>query len=144
MFFKKKRLERSPEPQIQIDLTRTYPSMSNFKGTKRLHVTVYGDIEHGMENAASLLGEADHFDSPGTDITLTSFRYHSGTGIKIAVDGHHVGVCWGSNENERSKEYKAAYKGTIEGLFVRIERELVLEDPSVGFKPRPKVSLYVK
>ena len=122
MFFKKKRPE--PAPQIRVDLIHTYPSMKHFKGTKRLIVSVYGDTEQGEEHVAALLGDSDRFDSPGTDITLTSFRHSDGTGIKVAVDGQHIGVCWGpAKQNERSPEYHAAYTGAIDGVFVRIERE---------------------
>lgn len=124
MFFKKKRPEPVPEPQIRVDLVHTYRSMDRFKGTKRLIISVYGDREQGEEHVATLLGDANQFDSPGTDITLTSFRHSDGSGIKVAVDGQHIGVCWGpAKQNERSPEYHAAYTGAIDGVFVRIERE---------------------
>ena len=135
MLFKKKQPKPDPAPQIIVDLERTYPSLSRFKGTKKLYVTVYGDQEHGMENAAALLGDADHCDSPGKEITLTSFRHSSGSGIKVAINSSHVGIVWDNNsQNDRSQAYAAAYTGKNDGVFVRIEPD----------GDRPKVSLFVK
>ena len=120
--------KRSPEPSpgITVVSERTYPSLRRFKGTKRLHVTTYGDIENGAENAMQLLGDAERIDCTSSEITLTSFRHGSGTGIKVSVDGVHIGVVWDTYYDDgRDPVYSAAYSGKIDGVFVRIERENV-------------------
>lgn len=145
MLFKKKQPKPDPAPQIIVDLERTYPSLHRFKGSKRLTISAYGDPEHGMENAAALLGDADHYDSPGTEIKLTSFRHDSGSGIKVAVDGSHIGVIWDHNSKDaRAEAYAAAYSGNNSGVFVRIERENVFDNESNQFVSRPRSYLFVK
>ena len=129
LFSRKK--HQDPAPGIIIDAKRSYSSLKRFKGTKRLNVSYYKDPENGEKNASRLLGDADQVDCTSSEITLTSFRHGSGSGIKVAVDGAHIGVVWDTYYDDgRSPVYAAAYSGSIEGVFVRIERE--------------KVSLFVK
>ena len=120
IFSRKK--NRSASPAVSVDLQRSYISLNRFNGTKRLGVSNYQDPENGEENAKKLLGDNEHFDCTSSEITLTSFRHESGSGIKVAVDGAHVGVVWDTYyDNGRDPIYAAAYSGRIEGVFVRIE-----------------------
>lgn len=138
IFSKIKKRCPEPSPGVVVDAERSYQSLKRFKGTKRLIVTTYGDIEKGMENAVQLLGDDDRVDCTSSEITLTSFRHGSGSGIKISVDGVHIGVVWDSYYDDgRDPVYAAAYSGKIDGVFVRIEREPDTE-------PRARVYLFVK
>lgn len=119
IFSRKKKTKTAPAPKSFVDLECTYRSMDGFRGTKRLHVTTYGDIENGEENALHLLGNDDRHDCTGSSITLTSFRFDGGSGIKVAVDGLHLGVVW--EHSADGGVYMATYAGSIDGVFVRIE-----------------------
>ena len=100
-----------------VELRRTYTNMNRFKGTRRLHITVYGD-KTATKNCMKLLNGEQLFDCVGLEITLESFRFDGGTGIRVAVDGEHIGVVWDHGEGE---VYSAAWNGTIDGVFVRLE-----------------------
>ena len=143
IFGKKKKVqEPAPAPGPIVEFERTYPSLSRFKGTKKLHVTTYGDIYHGMENAMQLLGDEDKIYSSGKEITLSGFKYENGTGIRVALDGTHLGVVW--TGPEPAEAYSAAYSGSIEGVFVLIERDGAYNAETKEIEPRAKVSLFVK
>jgi len=125
---------KMPAPALDVvEVASTYPSMDRFKGTKRLNVSSYGDKQNGMENAVRILGDADRHDCTGTEITLTSFEADSNKGIRVAVDGEHIGIAWDSANDELV--FSAAYSGRIAGVFVRIER--------VPIDDSAKVSLFV-
>ena len=136
---KKKAQEPAPAPGPTVEFERTYPSLNRFKGTKKLHVTTYGDADQGMENSLQLLGDDDKRYCSGTEITLTGFRYDNGTGIRVAVDGAHLGVVWPGTE----PAYSAAYSGNISGVFVLIERDAAYNAETGELEPRAKVSLFV-
>lgn len=115
-----------PEPEMPsptIEFVREYQNMKRFKGTKRINVSVYGDKEGANENCLELLDGADRLDCVGKNITLTGFKYDRGTGIKVAVDGVHIGVIW---ERGKDEVYDAIYSGNIEGVFIRIESTIVI------------------
>ena len=111
--------------------TRTYPNMNRFKGTKRLHVTVHGDRD-ATKNSRKLLNGEQLFDAVGRQITLSGFEFDGGSGIRVDVDGDHIGIVW---NHEVNQVYSAAWNGDIEGVFVRIENDL---------DDRPEAKLFVK
>ena len=111
--------------------TRTYTNLPRFKGTKRLHITVYGDKD-ATKNSRKLLNGEQLFDAIGHEITLTGFEFDGGSGIRVAVDGDHIGVVWNHGDDEI---YLPTWNGDIEGVFVRIENDLDDE---------PEAKLFVK
>lgn len=111
--------------------TRTYTNLPRFKGTRRLHITIYGDKD-ATKNSRKLLNGEQLFDAVGHEITLTGFRFDGGTGIRVAVDGDHVGIVWNHGDDEI---YLPTWNGDIEGVFVRIES---------GPNDRPDAKLFVK
>lgn len=111
--------------------TRSYTNMNRFKGTKRMHVTVYGD-DTAWKNCVKILDQEQMVDCVGREITLSGFTYDSGSGIRVAVDGQHVGVLWDGYNRDL---YPFAWNGDIEGVFVRIE---------MGPEDKPKVNLFIK
>ena len=114
-----------------VELRRTYTNMNRFKGTRRLHITVYGD-KTAEKNCIKLLNGEQLFDCVGLEITLESFRFDGGTGIRVAVDGDHVGVVWNHGDDDI---YIPTWNGDISGVFVRLE---------LGLDDRPEAKLFVK
>lgn len=112
----------------------TYTNAKTFRGCKRLHVTVYGDLAGAEDNARALLDIKDPFDCVGQTITLTGFEDPDGQyyGIKVAANGIHLGVAWYRFDD--NPVFLATYAGTITDVFVRVE----------SGSPHPKVSLFVK
>jgi hypothetical protein len=130
-----KKMIKNTESQDNVVFIRSYKSLARFKGTRKLHVTVYGDKENANRNALQLLGDKDTFGSAGCEITLTGFTFDNSSGIKVAVDGRHVGIVFdGYNE----KYYADVFHGEIDGVFVKVDRDAIYGEPD-----RAAVALFV-
>ena len=137
----------APSPGTEVEFVRSYKNMKSFRGTKRIHLTTYGDKENADKNALALLGDKDKHMCVGSEITLTGFRYNLqyglNTAIKVAVDGNHVGIIW----SEDHPLYPALYSGSVAGVYVLIEKGADFTvDLSTGEEggPRANVYLFVK
>lgn len=115
----------------QVVFVREYTNMKRFNKTRRLHITVYGD-KIATKNTTTLLNNEHVCDCVDRQVTLSGFEFDGGSGIRVAVDGKHIGVVW---NHEADPVYEAAWNGDIEGVFVRIEW---------GLDDRPEAKLFVR
>lgn len=126
--FKKSEPAPSGSPAV---FTRSYTNMDRFKGTRRMHITIYDD-DLATKNATRLLNGEHLCDCVGREITLAGFTHDNGSGIRVSVDRNYIGVLWeGYNEDI----YPAVWNGDIEGVFIRIE---------MGPEDKPEAKLFVK
>lgn len=133
-----KNLIKNTSDQSNVVFVRSYKSLDRFKGTRRLRLTVYGDKENAARNALQLLGDKDTFGSAGHEITLTGFAFDNRTGIKVSVDGHHVGIAYEGSATANDEYYNAAFSGEINGAFVKVDRDVRYDEPD-----RVDVALFI-